>query len=168
MPVEQLLMEVNGPPELVDELGTILVGHGVREAIDIAHIEESMVEDIGERMELAELLRAAVAHARPLIGGWVRAVTRFKVGAGGVVPVGGPEFGQASPEGGPEPRRASHDGVVGGPTGAVGGTDKARAGPARATRLLRGFTRGALPYLQAVQGPGRGGHRRWSCSARWS
>ena len=131
MPIEEFLKSVDGHPLELEALGGILAGHGLKEAIDLAYVEESMMEEIlGGRVELAELLRAAVAHARPLIGGWVRAVTRFKVGAGGVVPEGGPEFGQASPEGGPEPRRASHDGVVGGPTGAVGGTDEARAGPA--------------------------------------
>ena len=130
MPMEDFLKSVDGSREELDALCGILVGHGVSEAIDIAYIEESMVEDIlGGRMELAELLRAAVAYARPLIGGWVRAVTRFKVGAGGVVPAGGPEFGQASPEGGPEPRRASHDGVVGARPGRWEGRIRRGLGP---------------------------------------
>ena len=104
MPVEQFLMAVNGLAEELLKLGTVLTGQGFMQAIDIAYVEESMFEDIlGERTELAEVLRAAVAEARPLIGGWVCAVTRFKVGSGGVVSEGGLEFGQASPEGGPGP-----------------------------------------------------------------
>ena len=74
MPLEQLLMAVNGPPDELAKLVALLSGHGFREATDIAYVEEYMFENIfGERTELADLLPATVAHARPLsAGGSVR------------------------------------------------------------------------------------------------
>ena len=78
MPMEEFLKTVDGHPEELEALGGILAGHGMKQAIDLAYVEESMVNDVlgerAERAELAELLRAAVAHARPPLsaGGSVR------------------------------------------------------------------------------------------------
>ena len=129
MPMGDLLEQMGWPEEATTRIGALLCGCGFAQAIDAAMLDDDLIASIAESNADIRPLTLLWHAARPLIDGWAKGVTKF--GLGRRVEEGGP--------GGPHGFRASPAAVPVGVEPVVG-----TAGSARASRLLRGFTRNNL------------------------
>ena len=142
MPMGDLLRQIDMPNDAKARISALLSGCGFAEAIDAAMLDDDLIASIAESNDDIRHLTLLWHSARPLIDGWAKGVTKF--GLGRRVEEGGP--------GGPHGSRAApaavepHDWPRASPAAVPVGVEPVvgTAGSARASRLLRGFTRNNL------------------------
>ena len=137
-PASIIWSELGLPEPDVAILTSLCIEAGLEEAIDIAMVSASMVEDIlgAEAARLGPVLLRGAAQAKPIMAGWARNVTRR---SGGAAPGLGLGPTQPPADGGPCLARSPPTPCGGGPgevpSEAVGTTTSVL----RASRLLGGL-----------------------------
>ena len=141
-PLQKLLDEVELPSDVRSRLGTLLHGCGFREAIDAAMLDDDLISSIaGTDVALRPFLAHLCTSACPLIDGWAKGVPKFGLGRRGEGGApGGPHVACAAPA------AVESHGPRAIPAAAPEGVEPVEGtkGHARASRLLRGFTKKIL------------------------
>ena len=147
MPMQSLLDQVDMPADARTRIGVLLSDCGFKEAIDVAMLDDDLITSIAgtDNGDLRPFLALLWHSARPLIDGWAKGVTKFGLGrrVEGGAP-GGPHVACAAPA------AVESHGPRAIPAAAPEGVEPVEGtkGHARASRLLRGFTKKTLQNLK--------------------